>query len=160
MRPVKADAATVAAPVNKASAEKELTAVKAEVAKADATHKAAIKATTAAKNLVNTTTANLTKAQADHKAKATDATTKRNASNASKAALDKLVAGKQKPAQAAQAATAATTTELIAAKAFDRSDFFPGSRFNRHLARRDGFAIDMDCTGTTLRDTTSEFSSR
>ncbi len=114
---VKADATAAAAPVNKASAEKELTAVIAEVAKADATHKAATKATTTAQNLVNTTTANLTKAQADHKAKATDATTKRNASNASKAALDKLVAGKQKPAQAAQVATAATTTELTAAKA-------------------------------------------
>ena len=113
---IKADAAAAAAPLNKAKAEKELTAVKAEIAKADATYKAAIKVASDAQNLVNTTTANLTKAQGDHKAKAADATSKRNASNASKVVLDKLVAGKQKPAEAAQAATAATTTELTAAK--------------------------------------------
>ena len=109
--------AAAAAPIAKAAAEKELIAVKAEVAKTDTAHKTAIKAATDAQTLVTTTTANLTKAQVDHKTKATTATAQRTTAKGAKATLDGVIAAKQKPAQEAVNAAGVTVTELTAAKA-------------------------------------------
>jgi WD40 repeat protein len=112
----KANSMMKSAPIAKAAADKELAAVKAEVAKATTAHAAAAKAATGAQTLLKTTSGNHTKAKADYLSKQTDGTNKRSLANSAKAKLEGLIATKQKPAQAAVDAVTATVNELAIAK--------------------------------------------